>query len=119
MTVKINADNSIKLTRGDTLTATITIKDSTGAAYVPAVGDVIRFAMKHAEMTLGKKEFKDAEPVVTKTIPNDSLVLQLSPNDTKSLDFGNYVYDIQLTHENGAVDTFIENGKFVIGLEVD
>ena len=118
MTVKINPDNSIELTRGDTLTATIAIKDSTGAAYVPAVGDVIRFALKHAEMTLGKKAFKDAEPVVTKTIPNDTLVLQLNPQDTSALDFGDYIYDVHLTHENGAVDTFIANGKFFIRPEV-
>ena len=118
MTVKINADNSIELTRGDTLTATIAIKDSTGAAYVPAVGDVIRFALKHADMTLGRKGYKDVNPLINKTIPNDTLILLLNPADTKTLDFGEYVYDIELTHASGAVDTFISNARFIIGPEV-
>ena len=109
--------NTIEMTRGDTLTATITILDGSGQAYVPVEQDVIRFAVKHADMTLGRKAYKDANPLINKTIPNDTLVLQLNPADTKQLDFGAYDYDIELTHADGAVDTFI-SGRFVLEPEV-
>lgn len=102
--------NTIEMTRGDTFIATVGITDSSGEAYTPAEGDAIRFALK--------KDYKGKNPLITKTIPNGSLVLQLNPADTKALCFGNYVYDIELTHENGVVDTFI-SGKFVLLPEVD
>lgn len=110
--------NTIEMTRGDTLIVTVQIYDDQGQAYTPAEGDAVRFALKSAEMTLGRKDFKDAEPLISKTIPTDTLVLQLNPADTKGLDFGTYVYDIELTHASGVVDTFIANQKFVIAPEV-
>ena len=109
--------NTIEMTRGDTLAVTVGIYDGSDP-YVPVEGDVIRFALKHAEMTLGRKGFKDANPLITKTIPNDTLILQLNPADTKQLDFGEYVYDIELTHASGVVDTFIANERFIISPEV-
>lgn len=111
--------NTIEMTRGDTLIVTVGITDENGQEYTPDANDSIRFALKHAEMTLGRKGYKDADPLITKTIPNDSLVLQLNPADTKGLDFGEYVYDIELTHAGGAVDTFIANTRFIIAPEVD
>ena len=118
MSCKINPDNSIILTRGDTLIVTIGIFDDTGQPYAPDDGDSVRFALKSAQMTLGKKEFKDATPLIVKQIPMDTLVLQLDPNDTSGLSFGDYVYDVELTHASGVVDTFIANTKFVLAPEV-
>ena len=110
--------NTIEMTRGDTLIVTVGITDENGQDYTPDAGDSIRFALKRAEMTLGRKGYKDTDPLIIKTIPTDSLVLQLNPADTKGLDFGEYVYDIELTHANGIVDTFIANAKFVLSPEV-
>ena len=110
--------NTIEMTRGDTLAVTVSIADENGQAYTPDENDVIRFALKHADMTLGRKEYKDVNPLINKTIPNDTLVLQLDPADTKTLDFGEYVYDIELTHAGGVVDTFIANERFIISPEV-
>lgn len=109
---------TISMTRGDSLSVTIVMKDATGQPYTPAEGDVIRFALKSAEFTLGRKAFKDTDPLITKVIPNDTLVLALAPADTKQLNFGDYIYDIQLTHADGTVDTFIYEAKFVIRPEV-
>ena len=101
----------ITLTKGDTLKATVSIVDSTGQAYTPQTGDVIRFAMK--------RDYTDESVLVTKTIPNDTLLLTLASADTHSLEAGDYVYDIQITYANGDVDTFIDRGTMVLTEEVD
>ena len=93
------------------------IKD--GAAYTPASGDSIRFALKHADMTPNKNSFKDASPVLIKTIPISTMQLKLKPEDTKKLKFGQYVYDIEITFANGDVDTFIPAASFELLPEVD
>lgn len=59
----IISGNNITLTRGDTLKVQVTLYKN-GAEYTPEAGDVIRFAMK--------KEYTDALPVLSKTIPNAS-----------------------------------------------
>ena len=79
-------DNVIYLTRGDTFLAEISLKRN-GSAYTPVAGDSIRFAMK--------KKFTSEEVLINKNIPIDTLVLRLDPADTKTLAFGDYVYDIQ------------------------
>ena len=110
MSLKING-TTISLTRGDTLKILIDISNPDGTAYVPIQGDSIRFAMK--------KDYKKEELILEKTIPTDTLLLQLDPGDTKNLPQpSEYVYDIQLTHANFDVDTFI-SGKFKLTEEVD
>lgn len=103
--------NTITLTRGDTLKAVVTPKYKDGEDYVPAAGDVIRFALK--------RRYSDADVLIEKEIPTDTFLLHLEPNDTKALDFGRYVYDIELTYANGDVDTFIDRATFIISEEVD
>ena len=107
MSYLINNDTKeIFLTRGDTLKVTINLlKD--GLLYQPEEGDVIRFAMK-------KNFDRRARVLINKVIPNDTLELHLEPEDTKKYNFGDYVYDIQITFANGDVYTFI---KGVIRLE--
>lgn len=99
----------ITLTRGDTFRAQVNIMEGE-AAYTPEAGDSIRFALK--------KSYSDAEPLILKSIPTDSLVLLIEPEDTKTLPFGNYVYDIELTKANGDVITFICKAKFKLTEEV-
>ena len=105
------------MTRGDTLTATLTLERN-GSTYTPVSGDVIRFALKHTDMTAGNKDYKDTTPLLTKTISNDTMQLVIEPDDTKELAFGNYVYDMQITFANGDVDTFITPSSFVLKPEV-
>lgn len=101
---------SITLTRGDSFLALITITDSEGNPYLPVQGDTIRFAMKAT--------YADTEPLLVKDIPIDTRKLILEPEDTKHLQFGKYVYDIQLTKATGEVDTFITKAKITITEEV-
>ena len=44
---------------------------------------------------------------MTKDIPVDTLTFTLSPEETKKLVYPEYVYDVELTHADGSVDTFI------------
>lgn len=111
MTAKVSG-TTISLTRGDTFRATIDILNPDGSAYVPVNGDSIRFALK--------KNYKDSDVLIYKDISTADLELTIDPEDTKSLKMpSDYVYDIQLTHANGDIDTFIANAKFHITEEVD
>lgn len=102
MSYKIKGDQ-ITLTRGDTLLVTLIITDGRNA-YTPMPGDVIRFAMS--------KKYKSKagyELLLVRPIPTDTLVLELQPEDTATLNYGTYNYDIQITRSDGRVDTFISS----------
>lgn len=103
--------NDITLTRGDSLLLEVHILKG-GVEYTPQEGDSIRFAMK--------KSYKDSDDkvVLVKDIPIDTLILEILPEDTKSLPMKtSYVYDIQYTDKDGRVDTFIK-GTFYTDEEV-
>ena len=104
--------NTIYLTRGDTLQAQLTImQDKT--IYSPVEGDSIRFGLKRSQLNFNKTRYADEEPLIVKDIPIDTMLLELEPEDTASLDFGKYDYGIQITMANGKVDTFIKDNLFI------
>lgn len=109
--LKIDGNNNITLTRGDTLTLTVELTKD-GAAYTPEEGDVIRFALaKGYETDFGY------ELLITEVIPNDTLTFTLTSTQTQ-LAYRAYNYDIQVTHSDGCVDTFI-SAKLTITGEVE
>ena len=124
MSSKVKPDNTIILTRGDTLRLKIKIiikenEQDPGTPYYPVEGEKVRFAVKHnIYVGSGYTELKDPEPLINKQVPIDTLVLQLDPEDTKDLAFGTYLYDVELTKLNGDVDTFITEEKFKLTTEV-
>lgn len=65
-----------------------------------------------------KKSYYDEKPLVLKNIPNDTLLLTIEPADTKPLQFGKYVYDIELTQRDGTVNTFITKATIILEEEV-
>lgn len=83
-----------------------------GETYTPQSGDVVRFYLNHDDAVVPWGSNTNPEPLITKVIPNETLVLHLEPNDTKSLSFGRYRYDIEITFAGGDVDTFINNQPF-------
>lgn len=107
--VKVVNDD-IYLTRGDTFVCSVKMIKDDGTEYTPTGNDSVRFALK--------KTAYDRKPLILKTIPNDTLKLTITPDDTKKLDFGDYIYDIELTTENGVVDTFIADAGFNLMVEV-
>lgn len=104
--------NNIKLTRGDAFVTLVEIfqDEEQTEPYVPTEHDSIRFAMK--------LHYSDEEPLILKTIPNETLILRLEPKDTKDLDLLTYVYDVKITLESGDPDTFI-SGNLTLMPEVD
>lgn len=109
--LSIDGNNNITLTRGDTLTLTVELTKD-GEPYTPEAGDVIRFALAKGYET----EF-GYELLITEVIPNDTLTFTLSPTQTQ-LEYRVYNYDIQVTHSDGCVDTFI-SAKLTITGEVE
>lgn len=114
-------NNNITLTRGDTLTLTVTLlqevepvppaTEPTIEPYVPEADDVIRFAVS--------KDYKGEpgyELKLSKVIPHDTLTFTCSGTET-TLDYRTYNYDVEITHADGCVDTFI-SGQLTITGEV-
>ena len=104
---------TITITRGDTLDALVEIFLPDGSLYPVQAGDAIRFALK--------QKYRDREPLLRKEIPHDTMNLRLESEETKLLRAGGvpYVYDIEITMEDGTVDTFIERAKLIVTEEVD
>ena len=101
---------NITMTRGDTFSADICIYQPNGKPYNLVEGDVVQFAMK--------KSAKDTDILILKDIPIKTMKLVLDPDDTKELDFGTYVYDIQLQKITGEVYTFITKSYLTLTEEV-
>lgn len=108
--LNIDGNNNITLTRGDTLTITVTLKKN-NQTYTPEQGDEIRFALSKGFVGEPAYELK-----VTKVIPNDTLTFTLTSEETM-LEYRSYNYDIEITHNDGSVDTFI-SAKLTITGEV-
>lgn len=107
---------TIKLTRGDYLALPLILKMD-GEPYTPTETDVVKFGLKHKTMNSSKSEYTDTQCLIEKTIPNNTLTLELQENDTKTLGFGEYVYDITVITDDKPY-TPVNNAKFVIIPEV-
>ncbi len=100
---------TISMTRGDTVRVQLSLTEADGSAYEPTGGDSIRCA---ATAKRGEG------PCIVVDVPTDTLLLELAPEDTKPLAFGEYWYDIQMTRANGDVDTFVARAKLAVTEEV-
>lgn len=99
---------TITLTRGNTLKATVVLKKrSCGEDYIPIEGDTITFELK-------KRFIDKGEPLITRLVPWDTMILELRPEDTNGLDPGEYNYDLTIIKADGTVDTVINEAKFII-----
>lgn len=101
---------TITLTRGDTFKTQVDLRDSEGNPYVLGEYDFIQFAVK--------KDYSDENYQILKLVDPTTMVLTLTPEDTRNMDYGEYVYDMQLTKGNGEVATFITKARFVLTEEV-
>lgn len=108
--LKISGDN-LYLTRGDN--ATIKLEISSGEETYDFSNDVVKFALK--------KNVNDRQKLIEKTFDENGQIY-ITPDDTKDLNFGDYVYDVELQHENGEeieIATVIVPSTFTIGAEVN
>jgi hypothetical protein len=97
---------NITMTRGDSESLTVTCS-------VPfANGDTVYFTVR---------EDAESEILLQKVIeefPDGAAVIPIYPEDTEGMDFGNYVYDLQVTWADGTVKTVIDPSSFRLNEEV-
>lgn len=107
--------NNITLTKGDTLTLEVALykRPTPGTdpePYTPVEGDEIRFAL--SKSYVGMSDYK---LLVNKPIDIDTLTFTVSSQETGALNYGTFNYDVELTHADGTVDTFISAKMTITG----
>lgn len=103
---RVNGNNSIDMIRGDTVMLDITVTKAGGAEYELTDDDELLFTVK--------KDTHTSEALIQK----QGAHIVIEPADTESLEYGSYVYDVQLTTHDGIVDTIIPPTRFKILEEV-
>lgn len=105
--IVIDTDNNMLITRGDTATIDISIKDDNDQEYALQPDDKIIFSVKRLA--------SQPDVVIEKTLTAKQLILD--SEDTDSLTFGTYKYDMVLITATD-VCTFICFKDFIVGEEV-
>lgn len=108
----VDHDN-ISITRGDTAVLGVLLCNGDGSDYVIQDGDEIVFTVKKdtsALTALIQKSYTAAG--------GSKAIFELASADTSGLDYGFYVYDVQLNHANGNVSTVVEKHDFEVREEV-
>lgn len=75
-------------------------------------GDIIEFSVRKKP-----KSERLIHETVTDFIEGEAYI-EISPSDTSSMEFGEYVYDIQLTRASGWVTTLVWTSPFKLETEV-
>ncbi len=100
--------NNIEITRGDTGTLRFVPNN-----YEFIYGDILYFTVKRdsddEEYLFQKK--------ITSFIDNEAVII-IKPEDTSSLEYDTYFYDIQIDTVDGTVNTVIEKSKFKVKEEI-
>lgn len=103
--------DTISLTRGDSMLVQLELEKG-DETFTPATGDVIKFSVSRVP-----KGNPGYSLLISKTVNNDTLILELLPEDTADLDYGSYLFDLEITYASGEIDTFA-SGTFVLTEEV-
>ena len=99
----------ISLTRGDTARITVNLMDDLDESYEIRPDEVLVLTVK--------KTVKDTTALISKEITGSNM-FHIEPKDTAELNFGSYVYDVQLTTSEGDVCTVVPPTTFEILTEV-
>ena len=110
--MKIQGTN-ISMTRGDSEMIKVTVKDTLGNIIPLVTGDTIYLTVRESMLS----PTRIIEKIVTEFDDGQAFII-INPEDTNNLRFTSYVYDIQLTKENGSVKTIITPSNFTITGEV-
>lgn len=106
----VDKNNNIRLTRGDTAKFVVSVQnESIREPYDILSSDTLTMTIKDS--------IRDGEPCVQKTIVGSN-TFHILPSDTSSMNFGKYIYDIQLTTSGGDVYTIVEPSTFELMEEV-
>lgn len=99
---------TIYMTRGDTATINLSIKDNNKNEYELEDGDIVVFSVK--------KNLSDDSYLIQKTFNEKEIIIE--HEDTKNLSFGSYLYDVQITFNDGKIATIITPSTLVLEGEV-
>lgn len=98
--------NEIILTRGDSVEFDIELLNADGSSYDIQEFDTIEFTVK--------KNVYSTNTLIHKVGSH----INIEPYDTAGMSYGDYVYDVQVTFQDGSVDTVIPPTRFRIMSEV-
>lgn len=108
--LKIEKNNTIKLTRGDTARVAVPITNTTTKVkYTLAPEDTLTLTVR--------KHCLNTDFCLQKKLTGDN-VFHIKPEDTADLAFGSYKYDVELTTAAGDVYTVIGPANFELLQEV-
>lgn len=100
---------NITMNRCDSVYITVTVRKNDGTEMELGEGDTLYFAAKRKATD---KDYAIApKPLLNE---NGHGVLELCPEDTEQLEFGTYIYDVQLVTAGGTVSTVIKPSQLVI-----
>ena len=100
-------NNQIFLTRGDSACIILTIEDDDGNEYTPSANDIITFTVKKSPYN---------KVLIQHTFSNNELII--SPEDTMNLEYGDYVFDVELNNQGILVSTIVSPNLFKLCEEV-
>lgn len=107
--LKIDENNNVYLTRGDTAVIDVQIYNPDGSEHIMTNEERMIFTLR--------KMYDKGHPLIAKSY--SAPVLYIYTYDTENLTFGDYHFDIYLKNINtNTIDTFIAEGKWTIGEEV-
>ena len=100
---KIDGKQNIYITRGDSVSMDITLTQPLPPyeEYTLQTGDKLVFTVRETAKTL-----EDTPEILIQKEFTDNR-LELTGNDTAELEYGKYVYDIQLIFNSGEINTVI------------
>ena len=101
------SNKTIQITRGDTGVFTLSI--NAGGQSYDYSNDQVLFTVK--------RNVNTAEILFQKTVEYNQPVI-IEPECTKSLPYGTFTYDVQVTTQNGVVNTVITPHPFIVCPEV-
>lgn len=91
---------NLEMVRGDTFIKTLTLKKN-GQTYTPHENDVIKFTV-----CKGFKDERGYKVFIQKTIDHQLMQIKIESSETESMLYGNYNFDMEITYNDGTVETF-------------
>lgn len=105
----------MSMVRGDSESILVRQRDKENGELIRFVtGDTVYLTVK----STARIEDKSFQKVITDFEEDGSALIHIEPIDTKDCEFGDYVYDIQVTFADSTVKTIIETSKFRLKPEV-
>lgn len=102
-------EGKIYLTRGDTAYLQVAITLDDGTVYTAHEGDTLTLSIK--------KEMNDTGYALQKVVAADE-VINILPENTRMLECGKYIYDVQLNTSLNEVFTIISPSGFYLKEEI-